>query len=420
MEQIFGTSLLTKSGETIETTAALQGKVTGIYFSAHWCPPCRGFTPKLAEYYANIKNNGKPFEIVFVSSDKDEAAFSEYYGEMPWLALPFSDRDRKAELSSKYKVRGIPTLVLIDETGKTLSTDGRTILTNDPTGEEFPWTPKTLKELLDGDLRKNDGSMVPSSSLEGKNLALYFSAHWCPPCRGFTPKLAEVYNAIKATGREDVEFVFISSDRDEASFNEYHGEQPWLALPYDKRKEKEQLSSMFNVEGIPSLITLDPQGNIINPSARGAASEENAVSSFPWKPLPMMELSKTVECNGFDVNEKPSFILFCDGADASVKQSCSDTLNAVAEEINNALQSGEEPKFLFFTAKEHEGPVPQVKKLLSLPEELVTTPMVVILDIPDQGGFYIDKPAEITIDTIKESIRKYNDKELTRSQLKRG
>ena len=39
----------------------------------------------------------------------------EYYGEMPWLALPYSDRDRKAQLSSKFKVTGIPTLIILDE-----------------------------------------------------------------------------------------------------------------------------------------------------------------------------------------------------------------------------------------------------------------------------------------------------------------
>ena len=53
-----------------------------IYFSAHWCPPCRGFTPKLCEFYTNFKKVNSDFELVFVSSDRDEAAFKEYYGEV--------------------------------------------------------------------------------------------------------------------------------------------------------------------------------------------------------------------------------------------------------------------------------------------------------------------------------------------------
>jgi nucleoredoxin len=48
---------------------------------------------------------------VFVSSDRDEASFREYYGEMPWLALPHSDRARARALSTKFNVSGIPTLV---------------------------------------------------------------------------------------------------------------------------------------------------------------------------------------------------------------------------------------------------------------------------------------------------------------------
>ena len=72
-------------------------QVLGIYFSAHWCPPCRMFTPQLAEFYRSFKNteSGASFEIIFVSSDEDETKFNEYHAEMPWLALPYTDRSRK-------------------------------------------------------------------------------------------------------------------------------------------------------------------------------------------------------------------------------------------------------------------------------------------------------------------------------------
>ena len=49
---------------------------------------------------------GKSLEIVFVSSDRDEKAFDDYFAEMPWLALPYAERKLKATLSKKYKVRG--------------------------------------------------------------------------------------------------------------------------------------------------------------------------------------------------------------------------------------------------------------------------------------------------------------------------
>ena len=37
----------------------------------------------------------KGLEVIFVSSDRDEASFMEYFGEMPWLALDFSERKLK-------------------------------------------------------------------------------------------------------------------------------------------------------------------------------------------------------------------------------------------------------------------------------------------------------------------------------------
>ena len=92
--------------------------------SAHWCPPCRGFTPVLAKkFQAHAAECG--IAVVFISSDRDQASFDAYFKEMPWLALPFSDKARRAGLGKKYDVRGIPSLIVLDATGKLVTSDGR-------------------------------------------------------------------------------------------------------------------------------------------------------------------------------------------------------------------------------------------------------------------------------------------------------
>jgi len=105
---------------------ALQGKTVLVYFSAHWCPPCRRFTPELVKVYDEWKRQDKPVELVFVSSDRDEAAMRGYMTEMgmKWLAVPYADRGRMDALSRRWNVRGIPTLVAVSPDGKTLTQDG--------------------------------------------------------------------------------------------------------------------------------------------------------------------------------------------------------------------------------------------------------------------------------------------------------
>ncbi|XP_059174740.1 tryparedoxin-like [Physella acuta] len=137
--KLLGDKVVGKNGQ-VAVSSLSDNDVVGFYFSAHWCPPCRGFTPVLAEYYTKLRNAGKKFEVVFVSSDRDEASCQEYFNSMPWLLLPYEERDTKDELCSSYGIRGIPTLVLLDaKTGDTISTDGRSIVTTDTDGDKFPW-----------------------------------------------------------------------------------------------------------------------------------------------------------------------------------------------------------------------------------------------------------------------------------------
>ncbi|KAK3785968.1 hypothetical protein RRG08_018512 [Elysia crispata] len=134
--ELLGATVIGKDGDVDVATISAENDVVGLYFSAHWCPPCRGFTPALGEYYTKLRAAGKNFQIVFISSDREDGAASEYYQTMPWLMLPFSDRAKKEALGSKYEVTGIPTLVLLSAKSADLITkEGRKVVSEDPDGK---------------------------------------------------------------------------------------------------------------------------------------------------------------------------------------------------------------------------------------------------------------------------------------------
>ena len=101
----------------------LAGKTVGFYFSAHWCPPCRQFTPKLVKFRDSNKDN---FEVVFVSSDNSPKEQMKYMKEagMKWFTLEHRSKEASA-LAKKYGVRGIPALIIVSPDGETITMNGR-------------------------------------------------------------------------------------------------------------------------------------------------------------------------------------------------------------------------------------------------------------------------------------------------------
>merc|ERR1712054_640894 len=86
LSELFGPTLKTKEGDK-PTDEVLAGKKhVLVYFSAHWCPPCRGYTPDLSKAYADSAKKDET-AVVFISSDQDQASFDEYYGEMSFFAV---------------------------------------------------------------------------------------------------------------------------------------------------------------------------------------------------------------------------------------------------------------------------------------------------------------------------------------------
>lgn len=386
---LLGESLRKPDGSTVSTKEALGSReIVALYFSAHWCPPCRGFTPALSEKYTALKKADKDFECVFVSSDKSNEAFEEYHNEMTFLALPFADRDAKAKLSKKFKVSGIPTLVFYDlKEDKLITTDGREAVSSEKFIEEFPYrpTPVDVVATLGPSLRKPDGSTVDSSeALAGKDyLGLYFSAHWCPPCRGFTPTLSERYTALQKAGKS-FELVFVSSDRDEAAFAEYHKEMSFLALPFELREEKGVLSKHFKVQGIPSLVFLElSTGKLITDSARGGISADSFVEDFPYHPKPLNDLSESTD----GINDSVSLVVLMEAASREQKEATTEMLSKIADE---ELAKPEDSLVFekFFTGK-GGGPLAQIRSGCGYSEAPEGgEPVMLVLNLDDEGAYY--------------------------------
>jgi nucleoredoxin len=156
------------------------------------CPPCRAFTPSLAQKYKEIISGGGNFEIVFVSSDRDESGAKEYFESMPWAMLDFNDREFKNELCSKFEIQGIPSLIILDEKGDVITDEGREAIMEVDFSKLKTYREEMMRMkneaipsevLFEGNLVGKGGVAVDSSTLKGKTVGYYFSAHWCGPCR---------------------------------------------------------------------------------------------------------------------------------------------------------------------------------------------------------------------------------------------
>jgi thiol-disulfide isomerase/thioredoxin len=130
-----GKSLSPVSRETV-----LGAKYYAIYFSAHWCPPCRGFTPELVSAYQDLKAKNPNFEVIFVSNDESKDDMQGYMTEykMPWPAIRF-DAVKSIPAIQRFRGNGIPNLLFVTSDGEVLSSSY--------VGEDYVGPRKVLRDI---------------------------------------------------------------------------------------------------------------------------------------------------------------------------------------------------------------------------------------------------------------------------------
>jgi thiol-disulfide isomerase/thioredoxin len=139
----------------------------------------------------------------------------------------------------------------LDLVGKPLELEGKTF-----TGEDF-----NLK------------------SLKGKVVLIDFWATWCGPCIAEIPNMKAMYEAYHESG---FEIVGLSSDDDREALNDFleNRKLPWIILHDEANQGNHAAMTYYGISGIPTMILVGKDGNVLDIHARGEQLEALLVKEF--------------------------------------------------------------------------------------------------------------------------------------------
>jgi peroxiredoxin len=103
-------------GDTVSLADYRGKKTVVVSYWASWCGPCKVELPELREFYKRYHKADANFEILAISIDEQKAD-AEKYAAAEKLPFPVLF-DPQSKTADAYSVEGIPTLFVIDKSGK--------------------------------------------------------------------------------------------------------------------------------------------------------------------------------------------------------------------------------------------------------------------------------------------------------------
>lgn len=150
---------------------------------------------------------------------------------------------------------------------KDSKTIGKLASTFSTADEESPTGDLMGKQAPDFALPDPNGKIIALSSFKGKYVLVDFWAAWCRPCRMENPNVVAAFEKYKS---KNFTVLGVSLDKDKAA---------WIAAISEDKLFWPQVSDLkfwqsavvplYNIEGIPFNVLLDPNGTVIAQGLRG-------------------------------------------------------------------------------------------------------------------------------------------------------
>lgn len=142
--------------------------------------------------------------------------------------------------------------------------------------------PKGAPSPLFVDYENINGDRTSLSDLKGKYVYVDVWATWCGPCKAEIPSLKKVEKQYHG---KNIAFVSMSIDDDRSHGGSWEkANEDWKKMVAEKELGGIQIFAPngwqsefvknYRINGIPRFILIDPEGNIVTPSAPRPSSEE--------------------------------------------------------------------------------------------------------------------------------------------------
>ncbi len=233
--------------DAAKAQAAKEGKLLLVDFSgSDWCGWCKKLDKEVFAKPEFVEQASKDFVLVLIDSPNDKSKLSA------------KAKKENPKLCKKYKIKGYPTVLLMDAEGKVL---GKTGYKDGGPGKYLKHLAKLKKKAEKR--AANGGSSTPAgwtddfdaakaqAAKEGKFLLVDFSgSDWCGWCMKLDEEVFSKPEFVEEAKKEYV-LVLIDSPRDDSILSE-------------KAKEQNpKLCKQYKIQGFPSVLMMDADGSVL-------------------------------------------------------------------------------------------------------------------------------------------------------------
>ena len=128
-------------------------------------------------------------------------------------------------------------------------------------------------------LNTTKGNILSLSDLRGKYVLVDFWASWCAPCRKENPNVVKLYKTYR---KKKFTVFSVSLDQDATKWKQAIQKDNliWPNHVSDLKGWNSSVVPLFNIQGIPYTILVNPEGKIIGVNLRGQELENRLKEIF--------------------------------------------------------------------------------------------------------------------------------------------